>query len=125
MCDLPLLRGQIAPGVVRTLAGRLAGHSELASRALGEPRDAHLAEHVIGRAQLHTGIEPTAFPSQPLAVQEVGPCEVGTRPRTPEALDSLCVERLCGGRVVGNEGRAAGLQAKTHSVDASLVRSMS
>jgi hypothetical protein len=113
LCDLRLLRGQLISCFVRALAGRLAGRSELTSCALREPGNAHLAEHVVRRTQVRAGVEPTALASHPLAVQEMGTCEVRTSPRTAEALDGFGVQRLGDVGVIGNKGCATGLQAKT------------
>src|SRR5207248_10182082 len=71
--DLPLLRGQIVPGLDSALARVLPRREQLAPGALGEPIGSDAVEHAMGSTQLVARIHTPVLPAQPLAIEKLGP----------------------------------------------------
>ena len=88
-CGVSSVRGvDLAP------ADLLARGQQLAAGALGEGLRAHRGEQVVGGAQLAARVDPSALAMQPLAVQQVGPGELGPQRGAAEPLDRLGVALL-------------------------------
>src|ERR1700733_6932745 len=89
--DHRLLRGQLAAGLDRALAGGLAGSGQLAPGPLGKRLDAHLRQHVVGGAQLLAGVAAAALAAQPFAVEQVGAGQLHAQAGAAEAVNRLPV----------------------------------
>jgi hypothetical protein len=89
--DLGLLGGQPVAGA---LARRRAGRVQLALGPRGERMNAHPGEHGMGGAQVVARIGAAPLAPQPLAVEEVGTCELDAQSRASEPGDRLAVARL-------------------------------
>jgi hypothetical protein len=88
--DLGLLGCQIVPGLDAAPADVLAGRHQLSSRSFGERIGTHRCQHLVGCAQLGTGVDASVFSAQPLSGQqfwhgrcpgEVAAVHVGRRKR--------------------------------------------
>jgi hypothetical protein len=53
----------------------------------------------VGDPKLFTGVDPSTFPTKPLAVEQVGTSELGAHPRETQLRDRFAVEPLGGGTV--------------------------
>jgi len=92
--DLGLLRGELVKGVHGPSAGALAGRLQLDPRALGEGLHPEVGEELVGDPQLLAGVEASALPSQPLAIQQMRPREVQEKSGRLQMVDRLAVQRL-------------------------------
>src|SRR5262249_2637501 len=90
--DLPLLRGQLVPGLHGAPPGTLAGGGELLARAFGERLHADCAERVVRRAELRAGVDPPALAPEPLAVEQLRSGKLGAKPAAAEMVDRDAVE---------------------------------
>ena len=70
--DLRFLGGELVTGLARAFASRLADGEQLAFRARGERLGAHRREHLLGGAQLVTGVASAFVAPQPFAEEQVG-----------------------------------------------------
>src|SRR4029453_1708618 len=94
--DLLLLRGQLVPCLVGAFADLHAGRGKLAASPLGERAGAEVAQTLVGTAGLLACVHAPAFPSQPLAVEQVCAGELGADRRAAEPSDRFFVQRPCG-----------------------------
>ena len=59
--------------------------------------DAHRRQRLVGGPQLRPGVDPSTFPPQPFAVEQLRAGELDAHPGAAEPLDRLTVQRLrCG-----------------------------
>jgi hypothetical protein len=70
--DLVLPGGKPGWGIGAALADPLAGGTQLARGTFGEPVGSHGGEHLVGGAQLPTGVGSPVLPAQPFPVQQPG-----------------------------------------------------
>src|SRR5262249_11404861 len=111
--DLRLLGGELAAGVVRSLARLLAGGDQLSSGALRERLHADCAEHVVRGMEMLTRVDASALAAQPLPVQEVCARQRRCEATAAEPVERLTVELL--GRCALAEQRArARLEPERH-----------
>jgi DNA-3-methyladenine glycosylase II len=92
--DLRLMGRQIVGRLDRPLADRFARRHQLAAGTLLKCLHAYRTEHLVGSAKLRAGVHAPALATQPFAVQQVCPGELGPQPRASEPLDRLTVEML-------------------------------
>src|SRR5712692_3564761 len=92
--DLGFLRREVAERVHRAPAGTFPRRLELDACALREGLHPELGEELVCRPQLRSRVDPSAFPSEPLAVVEVRAREVDAEARRPEVLGRLAVKGL-------------------------------
>src|SRR6478752_4503630 len=71
-CDLCLLGRQLVTGADLLLAHLFTGGDQLAASPFGEGPRTHSGEHVVGVAEVLTGVDATVHPTQPLAVTQPG-----------------------------------------------------
>ena len=109
--DLRLLRRERVgpPGAPRDVV--LAGGAQLGPGPGCECLHAQRAEQLAGGAQLLAGAVAAALTAQPLAVQEVGPGQLGGDLALPQVLDGQPVSVLSAA-VAGQQRLAAGKQPK-------------
>ena len=93
--DLPLLCGQIVARLDGPLAGLLARTPEaLCALARRTPPSRSPMNMVVGRAQLLARVDPPTLAAQPLAVKQVRPRELGTKPGAAQSIDRLAIGAL-------------------------------
>ena len=109
--DLCLLRGEHAAGVRGSPGHAFAGGAQLGPGPVGERVHAHRVEHAEGGAELIAGVTAAAPAAQPLAVEQLGPGQLGSDPAALQVLDG---QPVLGLRAVvrGKEGAAAGQLAE-------------
>ena len=76
--DLVLLRGQIVVRLDGPFADPLARRQKLLLCALGERLHANRVELVVAGAELGARVDPAILAAQPLAVEQMSACELGT-----------------------------------------------
>ena len=86
----------------------LAGGEQLAAGTLGERLGAHVAEALVGGAQVLARVRAPVLAPQPLAVHEPAARELDRRAAAREPLDRLAVERL----VVAHAARGSALRPR-------------
>jgi hypothetical protein len=90
----------------------LAGGPQLPGGPGREGFGPHRGEHLVGGAQLVSGVTAAALAAQPLSVHEVGAGQVGGDRRPAETADRLGVEVLSLAGAAGGQGAAPGEDAQ-------------
>ena len=94
--DLLLLRSQVSPGDLTSLAHLLPGGQQLAPGPPGERLGAHHGQHAVGGSQLGAGVSAAVLAAQPFAIDQVGTGELRAQPGAAEPVDRLTVQVLGG-----------------------------
>jgi hypothetical protein len=94
--NLSLLGGELLARFDGALADALAGGLQLTLGARDECLRAHAREQLERGAQLVAGVEAAPLATQPLAVEQVGPCELQAHAGAPQPRDRLLVEPIGG-----------------------------
>src|SRR4029077_7643698 len=110
-CDPRLVRGELTPRLVGTLAGGLRVVQHLSLGALRKRLSTHFHEARMRGSELFACIDAAPASAQPFAVEQMRASEVEGDPTVAQAVDRLAVEVL-GERVVAQQRCAAGLNAE-------------
>src|SRR4029077_552374 len=91
-CDLRLLGRQLITGADLLLAHLFTGGDQLAASPFGEGPRTPSGEHVVGGAEVLTGVDAPVHPTQPLAVAQPGASEIHDDAGALQALDGFDVQ---------------------------------
>src|SRR5215469_12254784 len=75
-------------------ADRRACGEQFASSTLRERLRPHLSQHLVGDAQLNSGVDAAVLAAQPLAVDQTGPGELHPDVRIAKQLDGLTIQSV-------------------------------